>query len=1019
MTLSSLPTLVLALTLVSLIGSVSGDKHVYIDSITGSDSGSGDSSQPVQTLTTGLKKLATKVALMSGSENVIVHLTGTFSQERLVLQGKHMGKNKNARVIFRGEGSGARLLGGDELDFQPYSSYSSDNPGRLLCDTIPGVDLSKLWIARPPPHFPPPGTDSDSGLRWPDKDCRDTVDYASPPSLSVGGEVMDRAREPSLPERVFPRPEMGSVRDIWIRTNKACKGRCQGKVYFAASDRASIDKASSASWNSGAVSVHMFNRVDWFDGRVRVGARAGSYFKGDTRQKAPGDPDEGKKFHVVKGGKFYLEGAVEYLDKEGEYHVSLGEKDGGASRGYTIFYPPVSVDLSSPSSSAVLSLAGAPVIYLKGEDAHVAFENLHLEGARSTLARVEAAHVSFDQCLFLSSGSTAVETWGHNIRFTDCVFEGSGGSALTLESDLDSSDSKTWPLLDSGLAITDSLVSDYSRSCRHYSEGLRASGFGVMVANNHFRASSAPGVDLVGGGMKMVHNVFSHLSDGSYDTGAVHWVAESPMERGNEVSYNVFFRNGVSDSPCTASTSCFNADIYIDDMAGAMTINGNVFFKDDAQQPRPPSSSFSKVAWRAILVNGGADVTVYENAAVLPEDGTVPGLVSNKAIFFEQTCGGTRWPDSKTCGNTGVCKNSPFYKRMRSYGWNKGLWKEMFPELSRYSANPKQASNYWCAANQNCPMGAWNNTVVCNTGLGPGRSSAHKALWPSDVDSSLKEGKQVPKRDLALEERGNWHNSEWSRSKADADAAEEAGYEAVLALLLHAALEAEAPRNDCSQGPRAGAFRIELVGRGKNACSKRWAVDGFASCDPCIENAGTGGSVHCAGRDLPAGNTCSCGEPREPVPPPVSSPTTPTSPVASTVAPTLAPSSSPDEYESLTGVGYCMSSIEEQVSGPTTATLCWAKCKEEYPTWPGYVEWFEDDCFCQKTCPCLGDIAGNGRVTMVPADFILPAKKDQRLKYKNKVKWNCAWAARTNKCNKKWKKKKIGTYWCPVSCEMC
>ena len=56
-------------------------------------------------------------------------------------------------------------------------------------------------------------------------------------------------------------------------------------------------------------------------------------------------------------------------------------------------------------------------------------------------------------------------------------------------------------------------------------------------------------IDAVGGGFKVLHNVFIHVSDGSYDDGAIHWVAESPMERGTEVAYNIFFRNGISKEP--------------------------------------------------------------------------------------------------------------------------------------------------------------------------------------------------------------------------------------------------------------------------------------------------------------------------------------------------------------------------------------------------------------------------------------------------------------------------------------
>lgn len=120
-------------------------------------------------------------------------------------------------------------------------------------------------------------------------------------------------------------------------------------------------------------------------------------------------------------------------------------------------------------------------------------------------------------------------------------------------------------------------------------------GYGNLISNNHFRSSNMAAIDIAAGMARILHNVFSHISDGSYDDGAIHWVAESPMERGNEVAYNVFFRNGVSAEPCNAETSCYQADIYMDDMAGAMTIHGNVMIKDKVLQSAPPSDKYAQM----------------------------------------------------------------------------------------------------------------------------------------------------------------------------------------------------------------------------------------------------------------------------------------------------------------------------------------------------------------------------------------------------------------------------------------
>ena len=127
-------------------------------------------------------------------------------------------------------------------------------------------------------------------------------------------------------------------------------------------------------------------------------------------------------------------------------------------------------------------------------------------------------------------------------------------------------------------------------------EALSLGGYGNIIVNNHFRSSNMAAIDIaLGGRTQILHNVFSHISDGSYDDGAIHWVAESPMERGNEVAYNVFFRNGVSNEPCNAETSCYQADIYMDDMAGAMTIHGNVFIKDKVDQTAPTSADYAEM----------------------------------------------------------------------------------------------------------------------------------------------------------------------------------------------------------------------------------------------------------------------------------------------------------------------------------------------------------------------------------------------------------------------------------------
>ena len=245
------------------------------------------------------------------------------------------------------------------------------------------------------------------------------------------------------------------------------------------------------------------------------------------------------------------------------------------------------------------------------------------------------------------------------------------------------------------------------------------------------------------------------------------------MERGTEVAYNIFFRNGVSEEPCNAETSCYQADMYFDDSAGAMTIHGNVMIKDKVQQVKPPNKKYAAITWLAILFNGGADVTVYDNTYFGPEDydnKQNSPIYNGATAMYEQTCGGTYFAEQKKCGATDYCAGDNFYKKMRKYGYDKDPWSSTFPELLEYDANPpkkKNGKNWYCAGTRSCPVAAWNQTFVCNAAVGSNRRNAHKAVWPTDDISQESgdaiAGKNVPKRNKALIERGNKPGSSFSR----------------------------------------------------------------------------------------------------------------------------------------------------------------------------------------------------------------------------------------------------------------
>jgi len=124
-------------------------------------------------------------------------------------------------------------------------------------------------------------------------------------------------------------------------------------------------------------------------------------------------------------------------------------------------------------------------------------------------------------------------------------------------------------------------------------------------------------------------------------------------------------------------------------------------------------------------------------------------------------------------------------------------------------------------------------------------------------------------------------------------------------------------------------------------------------------------------------------------------------------------------YKALKNVGYCESDTAElEFYTLKTPAECWNKCQERKYN---YAEWLDNICYCQKDCPCMGDISNKDRITLFLKEVTVPEAccKDLTLAFQNKANRNCKWVAKNNKCNKKWKNKSIKNHWCPVSCETC
>ena len=116
------------------------------------------------------------------------------------------------------------------------------------------------------------------------------------------------------------------------------------------------------------------------------------------------------------------------------------------------------------------------------------------------------------------------------------------------------------------------------RRSLHYCECFNLGGVGILVHGNLVRASPSAIMEISGNDHIFEYNVLHHVALDTFDTGAIHWAAYDPSMWGFIFRYNLFYKIGYKDNPCSAATSCLLAGIYADDGSYGFTAHGNVFW---------------------------------------------------------------------------------------------------------------------------------------------------------------------------------------------------------------------------------------------------------------------------------------------------------------------------------------------------------------------------------------------------------------------------------------------------------
>ena len=281
---------------------------------------------------------------------------------------------------------------------------------------------------------------------------------------------------------------------------------------------------------------------------------------------------------------FYITGAPEFLDYDGEYWVDT-------DKGELYIY--------KPAGNYVLSTHGT-FIYMKQGVSNLSFVGLDFRGTTGDAIFGESCdNITIDRCNIFGTGGEWAVGFSHgnaykylgsrNIKVTNSELSCLAGGGIRAYGNRD-----LYDLVEhDGTFIDNNAIHDYG-IIYEATTGISITCFaGATVSHNEIYNAPRYAVDFNGQcrEINLEYNVIHHVMKNSADGGSFYHGA-SYVARGNKIRYNLFY--GI-----TPNSGSFG--IYLDDGMSGQEVYGNIFYDCGND---------------SILIGGGRDHKIYGNVSI-------------------------------------------------------------------------------------------------------------------------------------------------------------------------------------------------------------------------------------------------------------------------------------------------------------------------------------------------------------------------------------------------------------------
>lgn len=274
------------------------------------------------------------------------------------------------------------------------------------------------------------------------------------------------------------------------------------------------------------------------------------------------------KYGLLSGGRYFLEGAAEFANSDGEYAAS-GSKNNLV---FVTSITPSQVELTD--SEGILDGSGVK---------NLTIQNITLESVRGTAISLAGNNIAFKGVTVRNTGMNGVNLTGYNNSISDSSIYDIGATAI----DISGGDRKT--LAPSNSLVKNNSIHGYGLDVLTGIQGIKMSGVGIKLVDNKIYDSPNGGILFYGNDHLIKGNEIYDVQKITGDSGAI-YVGRDWTAQGTVISEN-FIHHVYGSRGHKASA------IYLDDQASGITITDNIIANVN----------------KGFLIGGGRRNTIFHN----------------------------------------------------------------------------------------------------------------------------------------------------------------------------------------------------------------------------------------------------------------------------------------------------------------------------------------------------------------------------------------------------------------------